>query len=52
MDEIRKIPPVTRYMVGATLAITLPILLELVSIYPIVSSDKAHSTRDVRQEGG
>ena len=38
MDEIRKIPPVTRYMVGGTLAITIPILLQLVSIYPIVSS--------------
>ncbi len=36
MDEIRKIPPVTRYLVGGTLAITLPILLKLVSIYPIV----------------
>ena len=36
MDEIRKIPPVTRYLVGGTLAITLPILLQLVTIYPIV----------------
>jgi hypothetical protein len=36
MDEIRKIPPVTRYLVGGTLAITLPILLQLVAIYPIV----------------
>lgn len=33
MDEIRKIPPVTRYMLGATAAITLPCLLVITSPY-------------------
>ena len=36
MDEIRKIPPVTRTLVGATLGITLPVMLELMSAYPIL----------------
>lgn len=31
MDEIRKIPPVTRYMLGATGAITLPCILAITS---------------------
>jgi len=33
MNEIRKIPPVTRSLVGATLAISGPVMLELVSPY-------------------
>lgn len=36
MDEIRKIPPVTRTLVGATLGITLPVLLQLVAPYKIL----------------
>jgi len=36
MDEIRKIPPVTRTLAGATLAITLPVLLQLLSPYKIL----------------
>lgn len=31
MDEIRKIPPVTRFMLGATAAITLPCILAITS---------------------
>ena len=31
MDEIRKIPPVTRYMLGATGAVTLPCILAITS---------------------
>ncbi len=33
MDEIRKIPPVTRYMLAATGAVTLPCLLAITSPY-------------------
>ncbi|KAG8970247.1 hypothetical protein FRC03_010437 [Tulasnella sp. 419] len=29
MDEIRKIPPVTRFIVGSTLAVTLPLMLQV-----------------------
>lgn len=36
MDEIRKIPPVTRSVVGLCLGVTLPVLLHVVSIYPFV----------------
>lgn len=36
MDEIRKIPPVTRSIIGGVLLVTIPILLHLVSAYPIV----------------
>jgi len=36
MDEIRKIPPVTRTLLGGTLAITVPIMLELLSPYKIL----------------
>ncbi|KAI0674564.1 hypothetical protein C8Q78DRAFT_1067546 [Trametes maxima] len=31
MDEIRKIPPVTRFLCGSTLGVTLPVLLQIVS---------------------
>lgn len=37
MDELRKIPPVTRFLVLGTLAITLPVLGKLLPIYPLVS---------------
>ncbi|TFY80979.1 hypothetical protein EWM64_g3037 [Hericium alpestre] len=36
MDEIRKIPPVTRFLCGSTLAVTLPVMLELVSPYRVL----------------
>ena len=36
MDEIRKIPPVTRFLCAATLGITLPVNLQLLSPYTIV----------------
>ncbi|KAA1478160.1 DER1-domain-containing protein [Dentipellis sp. KUC8613] len=35
-DEIRKIPPVTRFMCGSSLAVTVPVLLELLSPYRVV----------------
>jgi len=35
MDEIRKIPPVTRFLLGSSLGITLPLLGGLISPYPI-----------------
>lgn len=38
MDELRKIPPVTRTLVGGTLFVTLPILLQLASAYTILFS--------------
>lgn len=36
MDEIRKVPPVTRAVVGGVGLVTLPVLLHLVSLYPFV----------------
>lgn len=36
MDELRKIPPVTRFLCGATLAVTLPVNLQMISPYKIV----------------
>lgn len=36
MDEIRKIPPVTRTMVLSTLGLTVPVLLQILSPYYIV----------------
>ncbi|GAC98864.1 hypothetical protein PHSY_006459 [Pseudozyma hubeiensis SY62] len=36
IDEIRKIPPVTRYMLAATGAITLPCILQITSAYRFV----------------
>lgn len=36
MDELKKLPPVTRTLVGLVFLVTLPIILQLVSIYPIV----------------
>jgi len=36
LDEIRKIPPVTRFLCISTLAVTIPTMMELISIYPIL----------------
>ncbi|KAG8846688.1 hypothetical protein FRB96_001924 [Tulasnella sp. 330] len=36
MDEIRKIPPVTRTLVASTLAVSGPVMLQLVSPYPLL----------------
>ncbi|EJD05508.1 DER1-domain-containing protein [Fomitiporia mediterranea MF3/22] len=36
MDEIRKIPPVTRFLCAATLGITIPVNLQLLSPYSII----------------
>ncbi|KAI0056617.1 DER1-domain-containing protein [Artomyces pyxidatus] len=35
-DEIRKIPPVTRFLCASSLAVSLPVMLELVSAYRVV----------------
>lgn len=36
MAEIRKIPPVTRFLCASTLGVTLPVNLQLLSPYKIV----------------
>ncbi|KAI0336718.1 DER1-domain-containing protein [Cubamyces sp. BRFM 1775] len=36
MEEIRKIPPVTRFVCAASLAVTIPVLLQLVHPYKII----------------
>ncbi|TDL22063.1 DER1-domain-containing protein [Rickenella mellea] len=36
MDEIRKIPPVTRFLGASTLAVSLPVMLQLVSPYSVL----------------
>ncbi|KAG9027893.1 hypothetical protein FRB95_007091 [Tulasnella sp. JGI-2019a] len=36
MDEIREVPPVTRALVAATLAVSGPVMLQLVSPYPLL----------------
>lgn len=36
MDEIRKIPPVTRFMTASTLAVSLPVILQMVAPYKIL----------------
>ncbi|GAA5970471.1 hypothetical protein JCM21900_003139 [Sporobolomyces salmonicolor] len=36
MDEIRKIPPFTRTVVGAVIGTTLPVILQILSLYPLV----------------
>jgi hypothetical protein len=35
-SEIQKIPPVTRFLCGSTLAVSLPVMLQVVSPYKIV----------------
>lgn len=36
IDEIRKIPPVTRFLSGSLLAVSLPVMLQIVSPYKII----------------
>ena len=36
MDEIRKIPPVTRFLCGSSLAVTLPVMLQIASPYKLI----------------
>lgn len=36
MTEIRKIPPVTRFLCGSSLAVSLPVMLHLLSPYKVV----------------
>ncbi|KAL4243789.1 Derlin [Abortiporus biennis] len=36
IDEIRKIPPVTRFLCGSSLAISIPVMLQIVSPYKVV----------------
>lgn len=36
MDELRKLPVVTRSILAGVTIVTLPVLLQLVSIYPVV----------------
>lgn len=36
MDEIRKIPPVTRFLCGSSLAVSVPVMLQLVSPYKVI----------------
>jgi len=36
MDEIRKIPPVTRTLVASTIAVSFPVILQIVSPYKIL----------------
>jgi len=35
-DELRKIPPVTRFMCGSSLAVTIPVMMQLLSPYKVV----------------
>ncbi len=35
-NEIRKIPPVTRFLCGSSLAVSLPVMLQLLSPYKVV----------------
>ena len=36
MDEIRKIPPVTRFLCGSSLAVSVPVMLQMLSPYRVV----------------
>ncbi|KAI0634838.1 DER1-domain-containing protein [Trametes polyzona] len=36
MDEIRKIPPVTRFLCASSLAVTVPVLLQVLPVYKVV----------------
>ena len=35
-DELRKIPPVTRFLCGSSLAVTIPVMMQLLSPYKVV----------------
>lgn len=39
-DELRKIPPVTRFLCGSSLAVTLPVMLQLLSPYKVIFATK------------
>lgn len=36
VDEIKKIPPVTRFLCGSLLGVSLPMMLQIVSPYKLV----------------
>jgi Derlin-2/3 len=36
MDAIRSIPPVTRFLCGSSLAVTLPIMLQILSLRRLI----------------
>ena len=35
-DEIRKIPPVTRFLCGSSLAVSIPVMMQLMSPFKLV----------------
>lgn len=35
-DEIRKIPPVTRFLCGSSLAVSIPVMMQLMSPYKLI----------------
>jgi Derlin-2/3 len=35
-DELRKIPPVTRFLCGSSLAVSVPVMLQLLSPFQVV----------------
>lgn len=35
-DELRKIPPVTRFLCGSSLAVSIPVMLQLLSPYKVI----------------
>jgi Derlin-2/3 len=35
-DEIRKIPPVTRFLCGSSLAVSIPVMLHLLNPYKVI----------------
>ena len=35
-DELRKIPPVTRFLCGSSLAVSVPVMLHLLSPYKVI----------------
>ena len=36
LDELRKIPPVTRFLCGSSLAVTIPVMMQLLSPYKVI----------------
>lgn len=35
-DEIRKIPPVTRFLCGSSLAVSVPVMMQIMSPYKVI----------------
>ena len=35
-DELRKIPPVTRFLCGSSLAVSIPVMMQLLSPYKVI----------------